>query len=326
MACSVVFRRGPSLIHTFRTWTPRRSALGQYIVQSRFLSSTSPSLSNPSKFPNARNRFPVPRQPTIEEAVKHIVVNTPSASKPTTSPQLQVQPYVLNVLMQDEPGVLNRVTGIMAARGYNIDSLVVSKTEVPGLSRMTITILANPVVMQQAKRELEDLVPVWAVVDYSQSRMVEREVLLCKVSLVGPELAHGVDSFTPSSTSSGNGPNGMDGVTGEGQVTTGTSPEYADYLLRTHNTLQAVSELADLFRGHVVDVSAESVIVELCAKSSRVAAFLKLVKPFGILEAARSGKMVMGRSVSLSMFNEEAPEAAVEEEVNEIDPSRLPPG
>ncbi|KAJ1642216.1 acetolactate synthase, regulatory subunit [Dispira simplex] len=118
----------------------------------------------------------------------------------------------------------------------------------------------------------------------------------------------------------------MDGVIGENPVTTGSSPEYADYLLRTHHTLHAVSELTDLFRGHVVDVSAESVIVELCAKSSRVAAFLKLVKPFGILEAARSGKMVMGRSVRLSMFHEEVPEMAVEEEVNEIDPSRLPPG
>jgi len=63
----------------------------------------------------------------------------------------------------------------------------------------------------------------------------------------------------------------------------------SEALTRRHNFLQAISTLADQFGGKLVDVSETSVIVELTAKSSRIEAFLNLVKPFGVLESARSG-------------------------------------
>jgi len=86
--------------------------------------------------------------------------------------------------------VLSRVSGILAARGFNIDSLVVCNTEVGDLSRMNIVLRGQDGVVEQARRQLEDLVPVWVVLDYTHSKIVERELLLAKVSILGPEHFH----------------------------------------------------------------------------------------------------------------------------------------
>ena len=86
--------------------------------------------------------------------------------------------------------MLSRISGILAARGFNIDSLVVCNTEVGDLSRMNIVLRGQDGVVEQARRQLEDLVPVWVVLDYSHSKIVERELLLAKVSILGPEHFH----------------------------------------------------------------------------------------------------------------------------------------
>ena len=65
---------------------------------------------------------------------------------------------MLNCLVQNEPGVLSRVSGILAGRGFNIDSLVVCRTEIRDLSRMCIVISGQDGVVEQARRQLEDLV------------------------------------------------------------------------------------------------------------------------------------------------------------------------
>ena len=66
--------------------------------------------------------------------------------------------HVLNCLVQNEPGVLSRVSGILAGRGFNIDSLVVCRTEIRDLSRMCIVLNGQDGVVEQARRQLEDLV------------------------------------------------------------------------------------------------------------------------------------------------------------------------
>lgn len=66
--------------------------------------------------------------------------------------------HILHCLVQNEPGVLSRVSGILAGRGFNIDSLVVCQTEVKDLSRMCIVISGQDGVVEQARRQLEDLV------------------------------------------------------------------------------------------------------------------------------------------------------------------------
>ncbi|KAJ2030573.1 acetolactate synthase, regulatory subunit, partial [Coemansia sp. S2] len=132
------------------------------------------------------------RGASTADAVSNIIYKTPTAQK--TSHHI----HVLNCFMQDEPGILTRATGIMAARGYNIDSVVVSRTEIPGLSRMTITVKGEQAVVQQARKQLEDLPQVWAVVDLSDAKVVEREILLIKLSTLGPEhLSCGDNTCTP---------------------------------------------------------------------------------------------------------------------------------
>lgn len=95
---------------------------------------------------------PVFAQPSVEDAVTNILYNTPP---PSLQPETR---HVLNCLVQNEPGVLSRVTGCLAARGFNIESLVVAKTEVQDLSRMTIVFNGRNVQIEQARRQLEDLV------------------------------------------------------------------------------------------------------------------------------------------------------------------------
>lgn len=92
------------------------------------------------------------RKPTVEDAVTNILYNTPT---PTDGPPKR---HILNCLVQNEPGVLSRLSGILAARGFNIESLVVANTEVPDLSRMTVVFNGRDIQIEQARRQLEDMV------------------------------------------------------------------------------------------------------------------------------------------------------------------------
>jgi acetolactate synthase-1/3 small subunit len=212
--------------------------------------------------------------------------------------------HVLNCLVQNEPGVLSRVSGILAARGFNIDSLVVCNTEVKDLSRMTIVLQGQDGVVEQARRQLEDLVPVWAVLDYTDAALVQRELLLAKVSILGPEffqelLAH----HQEMSASEVEAHHETAGLTAEQQ---GKAAEAAldalrqdfhptklapsEALRHKHRHLESITYLTHQFGGKMLDISNNNCIVELSAKPSRVDSFLKLIEPFGILESARTGK------------------------------------
>ncbi|KZT08423.1 acetolactate synthase [Laetiporus sulphureus 93-53] len=278
------------------------------------------------------------RPRTAEEAVTNILYNTPP-------PSLQpFKKHVLNCLVQNEPGVLSRVSGILAGRGFNIDSLVVCRTEIRDLSRMCIVLRGQDGVIEQARRQLEDLVPVWAVLDYTDTHCIERELLLVKVSILGPEYVeeqlqggptheprrsissslalsaeHNAEKLEREMTLVQNFERGARPEQ-EAQVPPPLTPTQALHL-RSDN-LNAVSVLSSQFGGRIVDVSENSVIVEMCGKTSRVEAFLALLKPFGILEAARTGLMVMPRTPIAR-----APESSDEAEDGAgVDASLLPPG
>jgi len=95
--------------------------------------------------------------------------------------------HTLSVLVDNEPGILARIVGLFAARGYNIDSLTVSETEhEKGLSRITVVTVATPKVLLQIKLQLERLVPVHKVHDLTQEgKALERELALVKVAGTG---------------------------------------------------------------------------------------------------------------------------------------------
>ena len=95
--------------------------------------------------------------------------------------------HTLSVLVDNEPGILARIVGLFAARGFNIDSLTVSETEhEKGLSRITVVTVATPKVLTQIKLQLERLVPVHKVHDLTaEGKALERELALVKVASTG---------------------------------------------------------------------------------------------------------------------------------------------
>ena len=93
--------------------------------------------------------------------------------------------HVIAAMVTNEPGVLSQVAGMFAARGFNIDSLVVGRTENPEISRMTIVVNGDDAVLEQVRKQLAKLVPVVKVVDYSEVGYVERDLALIQVSTAG---------------------------------------------------------------------------------------------------------------------------------------------
>ncbi|TKA82322.1 hypothetical protein B0A55_01463 [Friedmanniomyces simplex] len=281
-------------------------------------------------------------------AVSSILYETPL---PSSAPPKR---HVLNCLVQNEPGVLSRVSGILAARGFNIDSLVVCSTEVQDLSRMTIVLQGQDGVVEQARRQLEDLVPVWAVLDYTAAPLVQRELLLAKISILGPEyfeelLAHHREMTDyPEQTSHGSGSSGESSIAAENltpdqladrqeqmqmqqqQQERQQQEELVDFHPRNmapsealrlkHQHLETITYLTHQFGGKVLDISTNNCIVEVSAKPVRIDSFMKLISPFGILESARTGLMALPRS-PLHAMNE----AEEKEPEDIIDAASLPP-
>ena len=94
--------------------------------------------------------------------------------------------HVISALVINEPGVLANVAGMFAARGFNIDSLVVGRTENPDLSRMTVVVDADDNTLEQVRKQLAKLVPVVKVRDFSGTAYIERDMALITVG-VGPD-------------------------------------------------------------------------------------------------------------------------------------------
>ncbi len=156
--------------------------------------------------------------------------------------------HVISALVMNEPGVLANVAGMFAARGFNIDSLVVGRTEKPELSRMTVVVDADENTLDQVRKQLAKLVPVVEVVDFKELAYIERDLAL---------------------------------------ITVGASTEQRGDVI----------EIVTLFRGKVVDVSPESLVVELAGTEEKVEAFIELMKPYGIKELARTGVIATARGM-----------------------------
>ncbi|KAG8405366.1 acetolactate synthase, regulatory subunit [Metarhizium acridum] len=217
-----------------------------------------------------RNRsapLPVTNSPpawSAQAAVSNILYETPT---PSMAPPKR---HILNCLVQNEPGVLSRLSGILAARGFNIDSLVVCNTEVEDLSRMTIVLTGQDGVVEQARRQLEDLVPVWAVLDYSNAALVQRELLLAKINILGPEyfeelLAH----HREITAGEYDGEHASEGAE-QAQSLEETSADFhpsklaaSEALRHKHEHLKTITYFTHQFGGKVLDISTISCIVEL---------------------------------------------------------------
>jgi acetolactate synthase-1/3 small subunit len=92
-----------------------------------------------------------------------------------------VSTHTLSVLVEDQPGVLARIASLFSRRGFNIESLAVGPTEIPGVSRMTIAVSVEGLPLEQVTKQLNKLVNVLKIVELDREASVQREILLVKV-------------------------------------------------------------------------------------------------------------------------------------------------
>lgn len=159
--------------------------------------------------------------------------------------------HVLSALVMNQPGVLAHIAGMLASRAFNIDSLAVGETENHEFSRITFVVSGDDRMLDQVRKQLEKIVTVVRVLDYSGEEFVERDLMLIKVSAAGSKRSE-------------------------------------------------VKELAEIFRGRIVDVSPEHVIVEISGTESKIEAFIDMMRPFGILELVRTGRIALLRGHSMA--------------------------
>ena len=158
----------------------------------------------------------------------------------------EAQRHILVVLVMDRPGVLNRVSSLMRARNFNIDSLAVSRTDREHISRMTLTLHGDAVAVEQAAKQLYRLIDVLKVQDVTEDQLVEHELALIKVRATDTNRAE-------------------------------------------------VIKIVELYKGAIVDISAESVIVEAHGTEAEIDALVALIRGYGIKELVRTGATVMLR-------------------------------
>ena len=198
-----------------------------------------------------------------------------------------VMRHVIAALVTNEPGVLAQVAGMFAARGFNIDSLVVGRTENDELSRMTIVVVGDSAVLEQVRKQLQKLIPVVKVVDYQDVAYVERDMVLVQVSTKAKANAPGGDA----------------------------------------DKREEIITLANLFRARVVDVSTDRLMIELAGTEEKIEAMLELLSPYGILELARTGVIAMPRGNNSPLRRRVIQSIAQDGGGgSQVDDSALPPG
>lgn len=153
---------------------------------------------------------------------------------------------IISVLVENKFGVLARVSELFSSRGFNIESLSVGETLDSNLSRITMVVDGDVSIFEEIKKQLNKLINVIKVKDFTNIEHVEREMLLIKVNL-------------------------------------------------SRNTRAELIEIVDIFRAKIIDVGRKSMTVEITGKDNKIQAFIELVKPFGIVEIVRTGKIAIAR-------------------------------
>jgi acetolactate synthase-1/3 small subunit len=154
--------------------------------------------------------------------------------------------HIVSILVENKPGVLTRVTGLFARRGFNINTLAVGPTDDDSVSRITITLDGAVHSIDQVTKQLHKLINVLKIRDLEPEETLARELALFKISADGAGRAE-------------------------------------------------VMQICDIFRAHVVDVSKRAVVAEVTGTQEKVDAFERLIRPFGLIEMARTGEIAIGR-------------------------------
>jgi acetolactate synthase I/III small subunit len=158
--------------------------------------------------------------------------------------------HTISILVENEFGVLARVAGMFSGRGFNIESLSVAETMDPTVSRITLVTRGDDQALEQIEKQLNKLVAVIKVIDFTDTAHVERELVLIKVA--------------------------------------------ADERSRGE-----IVNIVDIFRGKIIDGSRRSYVIEVTGAEDKIDALIELLKPIGIKEIVRTGRVAMFRGTRL---------------------------
>jgi acetolactate synthase-1/3 small subunit len=165
--------------------------------------------------------------------------------------------HTLVALVEDRPGVLNRVASLIRRRSFNIDSIAVGPAEQPDFSRMTIVVEGDAAKVEQARKQLDKIIEVLKIVDITDEDMVARELALVKVKA-------------------------------------------------TAATRSEIIQIVDIFRANIVDVSPDSLIIEVTGDEDKLNSLFSLLRGFGIKEVARTGRIALTRGGSGALIVDES--------------------
>jgi len=154
--------------------------------------------------------------------------------------------HVLSILVENKSGLLTRIAGLFARRGFNIDTLAVGPTDDEKVSRITLTLDGAVHPIDQVTKQLHKLVNVLKIRDLEPEETLARELALFKISTDGASRAE-------------------------------------------------VMQICEIFRAKIVDVTRRAVIAEITGTCDKVDAFEQLVRPFGLIEMARTGEIAISR-------------------------------
>jgi acetolactate synthase I/III small subunit len=177
----------------------------------------------------------------------------PATSETLSLEQLQAagnlrtgRKHVLSILVENKSGVLTRIAGLFARRGFNIDTLTVGPTDDEHVSRVTLTVDGALHPIDQVTKQLHKLVNVLKIRDLEPGDTVARELALFKISADGVQRGE-------------------------------------------------LMQIAEIFRGKVVDVTKRSITIEITGTTEKIEAFEDMVRPFGLIEMMRTGEIAISR-------------------------------
>ena len=157
----------------------------------------------------------------------------------------------LSITVQNEPGVLTRISTVFSSRGFNIDSIAVGPTENSEISRIIIVLLGDNQTIEQITKQLNKLIQVIEVKDIRTQPCVERELMLIKVK-------------------------------------------------SSNETRTEILEIADIFRSKVVDISTNSITLEVVGDPGKVITIQELLSHYQIIEIVRTGKISLERELGIN--------------------------
>jgi acetolactate synthase I/III small subunit len=167
--------------------------------------------------------------------------------------------HTVVALVEDHPGVLNRVSSLFRRRGFNIDSITVGSTETEGISRMTLMIDGATTQVEQVEKQLYKLIDVVKVSDITNESIIARELALIKVRCNN---------------------------------------------LNRHEIVQ----LAGIFRADIVDVTDTTLVVQAVGEEEKMENLIQVLKPYGIREIVRTGRVALTRGVGSTTVDTEPAE------------------